>query len=363
MADMRVRMPEPTDTDCGYFLPMRVAVVFDTPYAGWKPDRHAAQMAQEMATAEDREPDVEYQVGAALEKLGHEICLVGVNADLNELIPTLAEFKPNVCVNLVEELMGKPKLDYLVPSLLEAHGYPYTGSPPLALLVTRNKAMSKKILAYHGVQVPGFVTFRVGEKVPRELELRFPLMVKPLETDSSQGIALASVVQDRAALVERVAFVHERFSQTALVDEYVEGRELYATLLGNDDDTRMLPLVEMVFDASIAPEERFATQAAKWDPGYRERRGIKNQFARPISKKALAQLEETCRTAYRALFLRDYARLDVRLAADDQIWFIEANANPYLAEGHDSAESASKHGLDYPALIQHILDDAVKRDV
>lgn len=341
---------------------MRVAILFDSPYVGWNPERHAAQMAKEAAMGGDFEPDVEYQVGNVCQKLGHDVCLVGVRDDLREITSTLAEFKPDVCVNLVEEFMGNPNLDYLVPSLLEAQGYKYTGSPPLALLVTRNKAMSKKVLAFHGVQVPGFVTYRVGEKPPPKVDMRFPLIVKPLQSDASEGISLASLVHDRAALAERVAFVHERFSQSAIAEEYVEGRELYATMIGNGDELQILPLVEMVFDASTAPQERFATKTAKWDATYRERRGIKNVFARRLSKRAQERVEQTCRTAYRALWLRDYARLDVRLAKNDEVWFLEANANPFLAEGHDSAESAAKAGLDYPALIQRILDDAVRHD-
>ena len=169
-------------------------------------------------------------------------------------------------------------------------------------------------------------------------------------------------MRDGSALAERVAWVHERFAQPAIAEEYIEGRELYATMLGNGDKVEILPLVEMVFEeAGSRPEDRIATSYAKWDMGYRKRRGIRNVFARPLSKVAREGLEQTCFNAYRAFWLRDYARIDVRLTKDNEIWFIEANANPFLSYGHDSAESAHKSGLRYNAFIQRIVDEAMAR--
>lgn len=340
---------------------MRIAVVFDTPYVGWTPEQHAAQMTVDIKNWRKVEPDMEYQVAQALQKNGHEVVLIGVNNDLQEMKAQLAACKPDVVVNATEAFLGNSKLDYLIPGLLEAEGYRYTGAPPLALIVTRNKAMSKKVLAFHGVQVPSFKSYRVGEEVG-DVELRFPLIVKPLNADASEGIAQASIVRDPAMLAERVAFVHERFAQPAIAEEYIEGRELYATVIGNGDAIQILPLVEMVFDRGDRPEDRIATQSAKWDHGYRKRRGIRNVFARRISNASRERLEAVCRTAYRALWLRDYARLDVRLAPDGEIWFIEANANPFISYGHDSAEAAHKAGLPYNAFIQRIIDEALARE-
>ena len=342
---------------------MRIAVVFDTPYADWTPEQHAAQMVLDLANQRKVEPDMEYQVAQALQKNGHDVLLVGVRDDLRDMSARLAAWKPDLVFNATEAYRDASELDYLVPALLEAEGYRYTGAPPLALLVTRNKAMSKKILAYHGVKVPGFMSYRVGEKPVGEIPLRFPLIVKPQQSDASEGIAQASIVRDLAALEERVAFVHERFVQPAIAEEYIEGRELYATMIGNGDNVEILPIVEMVFDtAGSRPEDRIATQSAKWDMSYRKRRGIRNVFARRMSKAATARLAETCFASYRALWLRDYARIDVRLAPDGEIWFIEANANPFLSYGHDSAEAAHKAGMRYDAFIQRIVDDALARE-
>ncbi len=222
--------------------------------------------------------------------------------------------------------------------------------------------MSKKILAYHGIRVPGFETYRVGESVNGNPPTGYPLLVKPLQEDASEGIAAASVVTDREGLTERVGYIHERFDQPAIAEEFVEGRELYVSVLGNGDDLEILPIVEMVFDKErTKPEERIATKMAKWDVPYRERKGIKNVFARPIAREARRRIEETCRTAFRALWLRDYARLDIRLTPDGEVLVLEVNANPFLGFGHDTANAAEKADMDYYAFVQRIVDEAMTR--
>jgi D-alanine-D-alanine ligase len=218
------------------------------------------------------------------------------------------------------------------------------------------------VLAYFGIQVPGFVSYRMHEKVESPPDLRFPLFVKPLQADGSAGISQASVVQDVASLADRVAFIQTRFGQGAIAEEFVDGRELYVSVLGNDDSLEILPIIEMVFDKrKTRPEERIATQFAKWDEAYRERKGIRNVIARPLSKSVRERIYETCRTAYRALWLRDYARLDLRLTPDGQVWVLEANANPFISYGHDMANAAAKAGMEYYDFIQRIVDAAIAR--
>jgi D-alanine-D-alanine ligase len=341
---------------------MKVAVVFDTPYAGYTPEDQARQMEKELANAKATEPEQEYQVGAALQQAGHEVLLYGVSDDLAAMIEALAAWKPDVVVNAAEAFRGKAPLDYIFAGVLEVEGYRFTGSPPLSILVTRNKAMTKEILGFRGVKTPGFVTYRLTESVAEAPALSFPLIVKPLQSDASEGIARASVVNDRDSLAERVDFIHTRFEQPAIAEEFVDGRELYVGMLGNGETLEMLPITEMVFDKEkTRPTERIATQAAKWDEPYRARKGIKNVLARPISKAARTKIEETCRVAYRALWLRDYARLDVRLTPDDDVWILEANANPFISNGHEMATAAAKFGLDYPAFIDRLVTEAMKR--
>jgi D-alanine-D-alanine ligase len=170
------------------------------------------------------------------------------------------------------------------------------------------------------------------------------------------------VVQDAPALTDRITMMHDRFDQPAIAEEFVEGRELYVSLIGNGTDLDMLPITEMVFDRRrTRPEERIATQSAKWDEDYRARKGIRNLFARPLARATRARIEEICRTAFRALWLRDYARLDVRLAPDGEVWVLEANANPFISYGHDMANAADKAGMDYYEFIQRLVDEAMAR--
>lgn len=333
---------------------MKIAVVFDTPYRGWEDADFKAEVAA-------RVNEAEYEVAEALMAYGHEVLMVGVHDDFGPMIERLAEFRPDLAFNCAEAFADEPALDYLFPALLEAEGYRYTGSPPLALLTTRNKAMSKKLLAYHGVCVPRFVTYGRREPV-RPPELAFPLIVKPLQEDASEGIAAASVVRTPEELAERVTFVHERYAQAAIAEEFVEGRELYVSVLGNGDRLEVLPIIEMVWDREkTKPEERIATKHAKWNDSYRARKGIRNVFARPIARAALERIEALCRIAFHTLWLRDYARLDLRLATDGEPWLIEVNANPFISFGHDMAMSAEKAGMDYYAFVQRIVDEALAR--
>jgi D-alanine-D-alanine ligase len=341
---------------------MRIVVTFDTPYDGWDHPDHERQMATEVAAWKHDEPEMEYQIADALRVRGHDVILVGVRNDLQYLVQCLDEFQPDLVFNAVEAFHGNAGLEYMIPAMLEAEGFHYTGAPPLALLVSRNKAMSKKVLAYHGIRVPGFMTCRPGESLVVPEALRFPLIVKPLQSDASAGIAQASVVQDATGLLERVTMIHDRFDQPAIAEEFVDGRELYVSLIGNGDSVDMLPITEMVFDKRrTRPEERIATQFAKWDEDYRARKGIRNVFARPLARATRKRIEEICRTAFRALWLRDYARLDIRLAPDGEVWFLEANANPFISYGHDMANAADKAGMDYYAFIQRLVDEAIAR--
>ncbi len=341
---------------------MRIAVVFDTPYTGWDHPDHDRQMEKDVAAWGTVEPDMEYQIAHTLRELGHEVRLLGVRDDLQYLVRSLGDWKPDLVFNAAEAFGGDEALEYLLPGLLEAEGYRYTGAPPLALQMTRNKAISKKVLAYFGIRVPGFKSYRLHDKVNDAPNLTFPLFVKPLQTDGSAGIAQASVVQDLGSLADRVSFIQERFGQGAIAEEFVDGRELYVSVIGNDDSLQILPIIEMVFDKRrTRPEERIATQFAKWDEAYRERKGIRNVIARPIAKAVRARIEETCRTAYRALWLRDYARLDLRLTPDGQVCVLEANANPFISYGHDMANAAAKAGMEYSVFIQRIIDEAIAR--
>ncbi len=334
---------------------MNVAVVFDTPHEGWEDEDFKKEVAAEIEEAE-------YEIAEALMANDHEVLLVGVHDDLHHMSQRLQEFEPDLVFNCAEAFYENPHLDYVFPALLESEGFRYTGSPPIGLLTSRNKGLSKKVLAYHGIRVPGFATYRLREEVTAPPDLTYPIIVKPLQEDASEGIAMSSVVRDTDALTERVRFIHEHHGQPAIAEEYIEGRELYVSIIGNGEKLEILPITEMVFDKNkTKPEERIATKMAKWDVPYRERKGIRNVFARPIARTTQDQIEEICGTAFRALWLHDYARLDVRVTPDGDVWVIEANANPFISFGHDMANAAEKAGMDYYAFIQRLVDTALER--
>jgi D-alanine-D-alanine ligase len=340
---------------------MRVAVVFDTPYRSFGPEDHDRQCELDLARAAVREPDMEYQVAQALRARGHQVTLLGVHDDANKALAWLRANPVELVFNAAEQFGGRDTLDYLLPALLEAQHQRFTGAPPISLMVTRDKATSKQLLAHHGISVAPHQTYHVGETVDAEPGLRYPLIVKPLASDGSAGIAQASIVRDRAQLAARVAFIHERIGG-AIVEEYIDGREFYVGMLGNGRDVELLPILELVFDKErTAPEERIATVKAKWDDAYRLKQGIRTQAARPLSQKALARVEETCRLAFQVLWLRDYGRIDLRIDADDNVWVLEANANPYLSVGHEIAQAAEKLGLSYEVLIERIAQIALAR--
>lgn len=333
---------------------MKVAVVFDSPHPEWSDADYKKEIAA--GTVEE----AEYDVAEALAANGHEVALVGIRDDVRQMVRRLTAFKPELVFNCAESFRGDSHNESAVAALYELHGWRYTGSPPVALLVARNKSMSKKILAYHGIRVPEFATFHPGEALLRPSALRYPLIVKPLLEDASLGIAQASVVADDTALAERVAFIHEKFSQAAIAEELIEGRELSVGLVGNDE-VALLPAVELHFGKLSKAERRIATYKAKWDEEYRDRHHIRSGFARRLPEAVQAKIRETCETAFHALWLRDYGRIDLRLTHDHEVYVLEVNPNPFIAYGHELANAAEKAGMNYNQFVERIVDEAVKR--
>ncbi len=334
---------------------MRIAVVFDTS----SDDLDHSFFMNEVTTEVEEQ---EYEVAEALMANGHEVRLIGVRSQPGRLLDAIRAFGPDLVFNCAESFRQESRLDYVFATLLEAEGVRYTGTAPLGLLASRNKGMSKKLLAYHGIRVPGFEIYHAGDSLEEPDGLAFPLIVKPLEEDASEGIAKASVVHNPEQLRERVAYILESFQQPAIAEEFIEGRELYVGVIGNGRRVETLPIVELVFDKErTAPHERIATKLAKWDEPYRERWGIRNVFARPLAQVAIERIDAVCQQAFRALWLRDYARLDVRLTADNEIWVMEANANPFISFGHDMANAAEKAGMDYYAFIERLVTIAKER--
>jgi D-alanine-D-alanine ligase len=332
---------------------MKIAVVFDTIHPEWEDADYKREV-------EGKVEEAEYDVARALAANGHDVLMVGLGDALAPVLDRLAAFQPKLVFNGCEAFRGHARYEHAIAAVLEMHGYRHTGSSPTALLVARNKSLTKKVLAFHGIRVPAFAEFHPGEKPVRPSDLRFPLIVKPLLEDASVGIAQASVVEDDESLAERVRFIHEKFTQAAIVEELIEGRELYVGLIGNDK-LEVLPITEMTFGEPETTEHRIATYKAKWDEEYRKRKKIKNVFAKGLSDELTAKLTEICTTAFHALWLQDYGRIDVRLAHDDEVYVLEVNPNPFIAYEHEMANAAEKAGLKYNEFIQRIVDEAVAR--
>jgi len=333
---------------------VKIAVAFDALHPEWGDAEYKRELA------DTKIEEAEYDVARALLANGHDVLMVGIGNELGPLIERLAEFGPKVVFNGCEAFRGNARHEYAIAAVLEMHGYAHTGSPPTALLVARNKSLTKKVLAYHGIRVPAFAEFHPGEELVRPSELRFPLIVKPLLEDASVGIAQASVVENDDSLAERVRFIHEKFTQAAIVEELVEGRELYAGLIGNDK-VEVLPLVELTFGEPETSEHRIATYKAKWDEEYRKRKKIRNVFAKGLPDELTTKISDICTTAFHALWLQDYGRVDLRLAHDDEVYVLEVNPNPFLAVENEMADAAEKAGLKYNEFIQRIVDEAVAR--
>ncbi|MGH8133383.1 MAG: D-alanine--D-alanine ligase family protein, partial [Steroidobacteraceae bacterium] len=249
--------------------------------------------------------------------------------------------------------------DQHVVAFLELLRQPYTGCNPRGLLLSRDKSLCKQLLAFHRIATPQFAVFRRGARILVPRKLRFPLFVKSTVEDASLGIAQASVVEDAAKLKERIGFVHEQVKSDALVEEYIEGRELYVGMMGNERLTR-LPVWEMVFGSMPDSLAAIATRKVKWDKRYQARYGITTHAAADLPPPVLTALDRLSRRIYRALGMSGYARMDFRVTPQGQVYVLEANANPNLEAEEDFAQSARAAGTPYGELLGRLMDLGLK---
>jgi D-alanine-D-alanine ligase len=305
----------------------------------------------ESAAAEYR---TEFDVVSCLRESGHDVRPIGIGDSLTELRATIQDWQPQVCFNLLEEFGGIVTYDQHVVAYLELLRQAYTGCNPRGMMLSRDKVLSKQILAYHRIPTPRFAVFRRGGKPRFPKALRYPLFVKSATEDASLGISQASIVEDAARLAERVDFVHQHTQSDALVEEYVEGRELYVGVLGNER-IRTLPPWEFIFGELKAGRAAIATRKAKWDRAYQLRHGITSGRAENLPPGVAERLDRLARRIYRALHMTGYARIDFRIAADGTPFALEANANPNLEREEDFADSALHGGIAYPALLARLI--------
>jgi D-alanine-D-alanine ligase len=295
----------------------------------------------------------EYDVIQHLKASGHQVRCLGLGDNLAELTHVIHDWRPRVAFNLAEEFQGQVSYDQHLVAYLELLRQPYTGCNPRGLTLSRDKALAKRILVAHGIATPKFLLIDKSRKVPDKHELRYPLFVKSVIDDASYGIAKASLIHDANALKARVTFIHERIGAAALIEEFIAGRELYVAVLGNDRP-RAYPVWEMDFGTATDDGVAIATRKAKWDCAFRERHGICSHAAQ-LTPAMRNRIQQLALTAYHALSLTGYARLDFRLSESGELYLLEANANPCLTQTEDFAQSAKAAGDDYAMLLERII--------
>lgn len=302
---------------------------------------------------EKQEWRTEYDVVSRLRGMGHEVRPVGVGSELGPIREAVEEYKPHVAFNLLEEFDGYPLFDQHVVSYLELKKQKYTGCNPRGLTLTHDKALAKKILAYHRIHSPRFAVFPVNRKVERPKRLRFPLFVKSLSDEGSVGIAQASIVRDDEKLKERVNFIHRQNETPAIAEEYIEGREIYVGVIGNQRLQAYTPW-ELVMPNLPEGAPNIATGKVKWDIEYQKKVGLVTQPA-VIEEQAKKEFERLSKRVYRILGLSGYARIDYRLTEGGRIYVLEVNPNPQIAHQEDFADSAEHCKVTYEALLQKIV--------
>jgi D-alanine-D-alanine ligase len=296
----------------------------------------------------------ERDVLRTLGKLGHEVLPLGLADELAPIRRSINECKPHVAFNLLTHFHGIGTYDSHVVSYLELLRCPYTGCNPRGLMFANDKVVAKKLLTWHRIPTPRFAAIPMGRKGIKPPRLEFPLFVKSAAEHSSIGISQASIVHDEKALAERVEFIHQTAVTDAIVEEYIEGRELTVSVVGNQR-LSVFPVWELLFETLPRGTEPIATSKVKWDLAYQKKLGVKNLPARKLPEGVEQSIARTARRVYRALGMTGYARIDFRLTEAGRLYVLEANPNPDLTSDEDLAKSAARAGIDYPTLLQRII--------
>jgi D-alanine-D-alanine ligase len=303
---------------------------------------------------EENKP-TEADVLRCLQGLSHAVETLPVYDNVPDIVEKLKACAPDVVFNLSESFHHDRSYEGNIPALLELMKVRYTGSGPDALHLCKDKALAKKVLAYHHVRLPHFVVSHLLSPLRSLGRFTYPAFVKPLGEESSDGISQASFVRDEHEAIERARFIHQKFNSDALIEEYIEGRELYVSVMGNRRFT-VFPPREIFFEHVPEDVPRFATFHAKWNEAYRKKWGIANGPAKELPEGTQKELKKLARNVYRWLKIRGFGRIDMRLTPKQELYVIEANPNPSLAEDEDFAQSAAEAGMSYASLIQEILD-------
>lgn len=303
---------------------------------------------------ETEEFETERDVIKTLRKLGHETKPFGIFRDPFPLFDELRENRPDLVFNLCESVGADRNQEPNVVALLEMLKIPVTGAGSAALRLCKDKSLTKKILAFHRIKVPRFEVSHIQNPLKQLKNFSWPAIIKPLQLEASEGISQVSFVENEKDGLERLNFIHERYETDAIVEQYIEGRELYVGVIGVERLT-VFPPQELFFKDVPEGEPKIYTFKAKWDEEYRKKWGIDSDKAKPIEPAVLKRIQETCKKIFRLFRLQGYARMDLRLSANGDMYFIEANPNPAIAKKDDFARSAKQHGWNYEDLIAKIV--------
>jgi D-alanine-D-alanine ligase len=309
-----------------------------------------AAAPEEVLTADWK---MEYDVVSTLRKRRHDVLVVGVDRELTPIRSAIEEFKPTIVFNLMDAFADVGTFDQNVVSYLELLRVPYTGCNPRGLTLTRDKALAKKLMAYHRIPVPDFFVVPLNHKPKLPRRLSFPLIVKSLTYEASTGISQASVVSTEEQLNKRVQNIHDTILTPAIVEEFIDGRELYVGVLGNNR-LQVLPVWEMSFAKMTDQHWKIATDRVKWSVQYQKKHGIETGEA--VLPPGMAEkIQHLAKRVFRALDMNGYARIDFRMTPEGKVYVIEANPNAQLAQDEDFAQSARKAGISYGRLLERIM--------
>ena len=297
---------------------------------------------------------MEYDIIGALERLNHQVQIISVYDNLAPIRESIQEYQPHIVFNLVHEFHGIAVYDHNIAGYLELLKQPYTGCNPRGLMISRDKVLAKKLMHYHRIATPRFVVMPRDKKFRAPQRLQYPLLVKSTVEEASLAISQASVVSSVEKLKERVEFIHEQVGSNALVEEYIDGRELYIGVIGNNR-LEALPAIEISFADLSETAYPIATRKVKWDEAYRQKYNIDSAVAKNLPESTVKQIQTIAKKIYRTLFLTGYARMDCRLRADGKLFCLEANANADLSLHDEFALSAEQAGYNYEQLVQKIL--------
>jgi len=333
---------------------LRIAVLYDR----WEPEEESGSNGKSPLVRTLDKKEVEEEVAEALTKLGHEATLQQLDGSLKSL-HALPKLDCDLIFNLSESFAGNDTADYNIAAYLELVGKRFTGTGSHGLMLAQDKSVAKKIFGFHGIATPIFARLFRGRLAFSD-ELHFPVIVKPMREDGSIGIEFNAVVSSIKELMERIDWLHEQFDSPILIEEYVEGREMYVGVLGNETP-EALPVIEL--DLSKLPEgtPRIAAAEVKWGKGTKAYRDTKSVVVTDLSPETTELLQSTAVSAYQALELRDYGRVDMRLKADGTVSVIEVNPNPWLASRAELAQAARKAGRTYSQLVEEIVGMAMAR--